>query len=436
MSARLKPVPYSGIDDVAPTGMVDAPAAMPFALRDPTARPFRRRLTWALWPYGLGALAVVALAGFIASRALSPTPVSTAPLPTQTITVGPVVKAGMTRTLVVNGSLAAWDELPIAAEAGGLAIVEVAVEEGDRVRQNQLLARLDDSVLKAELAQADAAIAQADAGLQKAQAMATTASSDSRRAVQLSKNGFISGQIAEQRATTQTTALADVNVARQNLEAAKAVRAERAAQLAQTEVRAPTDGIVAKRTATLGNVVAVGQQLFRIIRDSRVELRAEVPEIDLLQLKAGQKVTVTVGDDVQRRFDGKIRLVGATVDPQTRIGIVYVALPDDPMLKPGMFVQGLIETGSGEALQVPEEALVYKDGKPAVFVIGTDNRSRLRMIEIGERRAGQVEILSGVTEGERVALAGAGYLKDGDLVRVEQKLPVTEAGQPDAKVVR
>jgi HlyD family secretion protein len=384
---------------------------------------------------GAAALVVLVLAGYGASRLISPHAAAIAPVPAQTITVGIAVKGTMIRRLVVNGSLAAWDELPVGAEAGGLAIVEVDVEEGDRVAKGQLMARLNDSVLKAELAQADAAIAQAAANVAKAEALAATAASDVNRAQALMKNGYISGQAAEQRATTLTTAQADVNVARQNLEAAKAVRTERAAQLAQTEIRAPTAGIVSKRTATLGNVVSVGEQLFRVIREGRVELRAEVPEMDLLRLQAGQPVSIVVGQADPRTFAGKIRLVGATVDPQTRIGIVYVALPDDPALKPGMFVHGSVETGASETLQVPEGAVVYKDGKPAVFVIGDDDRTRLRMVETGQRLGGAVEILSGISAGEHVALAGAGYLKDHDLVRVEAAEPAkdTQAASAGAR---
>lgn len=421
MSAQLKPVPTS-FD--ARSDAVGAVSSMRTAMRAPRfgwARTRRGKIG-----IGLAVLALV-VAGVTASRMSHKTVV--APIaPSQTITVSTVVQAPMGRSLVVNGSLAAWDDLPIGAEAGGLAIVEVAVEEGDVVTKGQLLARLDDSVLKASLAQADAAVAQADAGVLKAQAMAGTAGSDVRRAQELSKNGFISGQIAEQRATTLTTAQADVNYARQALATAKAMRDERAAQLAQTEIRAPTDGVISKREATLGNVVSVGQQLFRMIRDSRVELRAEVPEMDLQRLAAGQAATIVVGDAggaaTARSFEGKIRLVGATVDPQTRIGIVYIALPVDPALKPGMFVHGEIQTGtSDKVVQIPEEALVFKDAKPAIFVVGDDNIARIRMVDTGTRVNGKVEIVRGAAPGDRVAVAGAGYLKDGDLVRVEAPLP-------------
>jgi HlyD family secretion protein len=432
MSAPLKSIPPVSLVEPAPSHEA-APAMRGdwsiVSLRD----RLRANRRWVAYVAGAVVLVVVAVT---AARLLSPKHAAPAPMPTQTITVGTVAQAPMGRTLVVNGSLAAWDELPIGAEAGGLAITQVAVEEGDQVTKGQLLAKLDDSVLSAELAQAHAAVAQAEAGLRKAQAMAVSASSDVRRAKELSKNGYISGQVAEQRETTLAASDADVNVARQNLETAKAVEAERAAQLAQTEIRAPTDGTVSKRSATLGNVVSVGEQLFRLIRDSRVELRAEVPEMDLTRMVAGQPATIVVNDSDPRQFEGKIRLVGATVDPQTRIGMVYVALPNDPALKPGMFVHGEIRTGTNDVLQVPQEAVVYKDAKPAVFVVGADDRVKLRMVETGARANGVVEIVSGVTVGERVALAGAGYLKDNDLVRVEAPLGLPTAAGTANGVVR
>lgn len=428
MSAHLKPVPTLVDAAAQPTD----PAVIARRWSLPLARPagFSRR-----WAIGLGALALVAVAAVIATELTGHKPAVMKVVPVQTITVGTVVQAPLARALVVNGSLAAWDELPVGTEAGGLAIVQVAVEEGDKVTKGQLLAKLDDSVLKAQYAQAMAAVAQAEAGIRKAEAMSGSANSDVRRAKELSKNGYISGQTAEQRETTFTAAQADVNVARQNLTTAQAVADERAAQLAQTEIRAPTDGTISKRMAKLGNVVSVGEQLFRMIRDNRVELQAEVPEMDMPRLKEGQPATVVLNDGDTQHFQGKIRLVGATVDPQTRIGMVYVALPEDPALKPGMFVHGEIRTGEADVLQVPAQAIVYKDFKPAVFIVDGTDHAKLRMVETGARMNGQVEIVSGLSAGERVALAGAGYLKDNDLVRVEAPLAPT-AGDAAGGVIR
>ncbi len=423
MSAQLKQVspsvPTAPVSPMAPESL-RAPGGLNAVRRGLAGR--RARIIVPV------AAVVVALGGVVAARILSHATGPASPMPSQTVTVGTVAVGAIDRTLVVDGSLAAWDELPIGNEAGGLAIVEIAVEEGDTVSKGQLLARLDDRVLRAELAQAEASIAQSEAGLLKAEATAAAADSDAGRARALIKNGFISGQVAEQRATALATARADVNVARQNLATARALRDERAAQLAQTEIRAPTSGIVSRRTATLGNVVPVGQQLFRLIRDSRIELRAEIPELELSSLRSGQTATVTL-DGAGGAFEGRIRLVGATVDPQTRIGLVYIALPTDPALKPGMFVHGSVKTGTDSVAQVPAEAVVFKDGKPAVFVVGADDRARLRMVEAGARLDGRIEIAGGVAAGERVALAGAGYLKDNDLVRIEPAISGPEAAR-------
>ena len=423
MSAHLKPVPPVSLVDNTARPADAVVTARRWSM--PLVRPVRISRGWAM---GLGALALIAAVAAVVSQFTGGKPAVVQATPVQTITVGTIVQAPLGRALVVNGSLAAWDELPVGTEAGGLAIVQVEVEEGDKVIKGQLLAKLDDSVLKAQYAQAQAAVAQAQASIRKAEAMSGSANSDVRRAKELSKNGFISGQTAEQRETTFSAAQADVNVARQNLVTTQAVAQEREAQLAQTEIRAPTDGTVSKRMAKLGNVVSVGEQLFRMIRDNRVELQAEVPEMDLPRLKAGQTAMIVINDGESQRFEGKIRLIGATVDPATRIGMVYVALPEDSALKPGMFVHGEIQTGQANVLQVPEQAIVYKDFKPAVFIVDADNHARLRMVEIGTRVNGHVEIVSGVSAGERVALAGAGYLKDNDLVRVEAPLVPTAAG--------
>jgi RND family efflux transporter MFP subunit len=377
-----------------------------------------------------GIVAIAVLAGVLARMIHSGPDAALAPAPGQTISMTTAAIAPITRTLVVTGSLAAWDELPIGTEAGGISITEVDVEQGDRVAKGQLLARLDDAVLRAQLVQADTAIAQSQAGVEKAEAMAATAVADVKRARELAKSGYISGQAAEQRETASATARADVHVARQALETNIALRAERLARLQQTEIRAPADGIVSKRSATLGNVVSSGQELFRLIRDSRVDLRAEVPEIDLPRLTAGQLVRVTTEGSPPREFEGHIWLIGATVDPQTRIAMVHVTLPVDPALKPGMFVHGTVVTGASEALVLPETALVFNDGKPAVFVVGQDHRVALRLIETGARQNGTVEIVRGIVAGDRVALAGAGYLKDGDLVRVEESATLQGAGAP------
>jgi len=336
------------------------------------------------------------------------------------VTTAPVVTADMPRVLMVTGSLAAWDELPIGTSTSGLAIVEVLADEGDRVQAGQLLARFDDSVLRADLLQKEAS-------LKEAEAVAAEAQANVRRAEELAKTSTVSQRELESRRATAATAQARVGVAQANREQAQA-------RLRQTEVRAPAAGTIAKRNARLGAVMSAGgTELFRLIRDDRVELVAEVPERDLAALRVGQPVTLAEDGTRGTAHTGTVRLIAPTVDPRTRMGVVKVDVTGAADLRPGMFVVGTIELGRVAAPAVPETAVVYKDAKPLLFVRDAADTVHMRMVETGVRADGRVAILRGVETGEEVVVAGAGYLKDGDTVTVAPSDQVAVKPLPTAK---
>jgi RND family efflux transporter MFP subunit len=153
-----------------------------------------------------------------------------------------------------------------------------------------------------------------------------------------------------------------------------------------------------------------------MIRDGRVEVQALVPELDMSKIRPGQKARVVHGDIT---VTGTVRLVSPVVDAATRLGIAYVSLPADSGLVPGMFARAEIAVGTTDALSVPQEALVFRDGRPAVFSVGADDRVALRPLETGTRQDGWIEVKSGLDSAERIVVAGAGFLSDGDLVRVD-----------------
>lgn len=196
----------------------------------------------------------------------------------------------------------------------------------------------------------------------------------------------------------------------------RAQRDEVKAKIAQTVIRAPTDGVISKRTALLGSVASVGMELFRMIREGRVELQAQIAELDIGRIKAGHPARVVHGDDA---VSGTVRLVSPVVDATTRLGLAYITLPADSGLKPGMFASAEIGVGMAEALAVPQDALVFRDGRPAAFAVGADNRVSLRLLETGTRQDGWVEVRAGLDRGDRIVVAGAGFLSDGDLVRID-----------------
>lgn len=308
----------------------------------------------------------------------------------------------MARPVVGDGSVLPWQELVVGNEASGLRVAEVAVEEGERVAKGQLLVRLDDSVLRAQRDQYAA-------GIEEAQSALVLARQDLERTIELSR-----GQIAARQQLDQRRAGADQAEAR--LAVARARLLEIEARLAQARIVAPDDGVVTRRPALMGTVVQPGQEMVRMIRDGRLELNARVPELQLARVRPGQAVRVLHGD---REIAASVRAVAPTVAPETRLGTVYVALPPGSGLLPGMFARAEIATGETEVVAVPLEALVVREGEPAVFVLaeGAD-RVALRPIATGARREGMVEVTRGLAPGERVVTAGAGFLADGDRVRV------------------
>ena len=308
--------------------------------------------------------------------------------------------------LTAHGNIAAWQEASVGAEIGGLRLAEVLVNVGDTVQRGQVLARFATDAVQADLAQARAVVAEASASAQEA-----TANADRVRA--LLNTGVFSGQQSSQYLTAEQTAKARV-------ESAKAVMAAQLLRLKNTEVRASDSGIISTRLATVGAVVGAGSELFKLIRQGRLEWRAEVGASELYRLPVGAAVSVAAASG--SLVTGRVRTVAPTVDPQTRSGLVYVDLPSGPSrqagLKAGMFASGEFELGSSPALTVPQQAVVVRDGFSYVFRLNADQRVSQLKVQTGRRVGERVELLDGVGAESSLVASGAGFLNDGDLVKV------------------
>jgi HlyD family secretion protein len=324
------------------------------------------------------------------------------PRPALTVQTAPPQRTAMTQRLAANGNVAAWQEASIGAESNGLRLTEVRVNVGDSVKAGQVLA-----TFAAEMVQAD--VAQARASLLEAKAHAAEAASNAERARTLQASGALSAQQIEQYTTAAQAAQARV-------EAAQALLQAQQLRLQHTQVRAPDHGVISARSATVGAVVGAGTELFRMVRKGRLEWRAEVTATELGRLRPGTaaQVTAASGASVQ----GQLRMVAPTVDPQTRNALVYVDLPAHPDLRAGMFARGEFLLGQSDALTVPQEALVVREGFTYLFVLGADQRVQQLKVQPGRRAGERVEILSGLDAGAPVVVRGAGFLNDGDLVRV------------------
>lgn len=334
-----------------------------------------------------------------------PAPAASAAKPALTVTVVQPQTGRWPITVAANGNITAWQEAIIGAEAQGLRLTEVRVQVGERVKRGQVLALLSADTLAADVAAARAGVAEAEAN----QAEATA---NAERARQLQASGAISAQQIQQYVTAEATAKARVASLRARLKADEV-------RLAQTRIVAPDDGAISSRSATVGAVVQPGQELFRLIRKERLEWRAEVAASDLARVQPGQKVQVTPAGG--STVAGTVRMVAPTVDAATRNGIVYVDLPKPGpgnTAKAGMFARGEFAVGEREGVTLPQNAVVLRDGFHWVFQLGNDNKVQQRKVSVGARIGDRVEVTGGLAPGASVASEGAGFLADGDTVRV------------------
>ena len=405
--------------------------------------PFFRRMSWKFYALAAVLLSALAGAGFYAlgpgssaqapgadlsraaaapaagAPATAPAPAAPgmgtakAALTVSTVLVKPV---NLAQNFSANGGVYAWQEAGVGAEVQGLRVNDVRVDVGQSVQRGQVLATFAaDGVL------ADIAVARA--GVAEAQANAAEAQANADRARSLQNTGALSNQQIQQMLTLEQSA-------RARLDSAKAALDAQQVRLKHTQVVAPDSGTIVQRNVAVGAVAGPGD-LFRLIRQGRLEWRAEVTSSELARVQPGSEVFVTAPGGAVAR--ARVRLIGPTVDAQTRAGLVYVDLlgmreGEKPTLgaafKPGMFAKGDFVVGNSSALTIPQQAVVVRDGFSYCFVVGADGRVAQRKISVGRRSSAQdggvVEVLSGLEPGAQVVAGGAGFLNDGDLVKVVQ----------------
>lgn len=309
-------------------------------------------------------------------------------------------------TVTANGSIAPWQEAIIGAEVGGLRLEKVKVQIGDKVHKGDVLAVLRQDSLKSDVALSKASLAEAQAMLAEARANAD-------RARSLQPSDMISKQDALRATTAEQTAIA-------RLESVRARLAADELRLAQTKVVATDDGIISARQATVGAVVQPGQELFRLVRQGRLEWRAEVSANDLQRIKPDMTATLAAAGGSS--LTGSVRMVAPTVDAATRNGLVYVDLTTQGVkasgIKPGMFANGQFDIGQAQGLTVPQTAVQLRDGFAYVFKIDGASKVALTKVQVGRRMSDRVEVVKGLDAQTPVVASGGGFLADGDTVRV------------------
>jgi RND family efflux transporter MFP subunit len=330
---------------------------------------------------------------------------------------------------VVTGTLVPRQEVLVAPEVEGLRITDVLVEEGDRVRQGEVLARLSPDLLETSLAQNTATLARADAGIAQAQSQivqAEAAQVEAAKALErtqaLMKTGNTTEVQLEQRVSAARAAEGRLAAARDGLRIAQAEKRTAEAQreeiqlkLARTEIRAPLPGIVSRKTARVGATAsAAGDPLFRIIANGEIELEGEVTETQLARIHEGAPAQVTV--EPGRTIEGKVRNIFPEVDRATRLGRVRISLPSDETLRIGAFARGEVELARRTGVAVPTASVIYGASGPVVQVV-VDDKVQARRVRIGLSAEGYVQIENGVEAGDLVVARAGSFLRDGDIVR-------------------
>ncbi|MBB6510194.1 RND family efflux transporter MFP subunit [Rhizobium soli] len=313
-----------------------------------------------------------------------------------------------------SGRLAAWHEAVISAEVSGLRIIGINADVGATVKKGELLVQFDAETAQAELEQQQASVEQAKADLDQAVANAD-------RARGLTGSGAISAQQTTEYLITERKSKAA-------LASSKAALASAQLTLDRTKVYANDDGVISERSASLGKVVTAGDELFKLIRQNRIEWQAELPVKRLADVKEGTKAVIpTPLGDVR----GEVRLVSPTSSTANGRVTVYVALQPAvgmPQPKTGILVSGNFEFSATDALTVPATAVTLRDGFSYAFVLNATDQPTVtrKRVETGRRQGDRVEIVSGIDTTEEVVVSGGAFLADGSVVRVVDTVAAAE----------
>jgi RND family efflux transporter MFP subunit len=325
--------------------------------------------------------------------------------PALTVTAAAAEQVSWPDMLRATGAIEPWQQAIVSAQVGGQRLVEIHAEIGDTVRAGQVLARFDTATLRAEEAELTASLQQAQASLLEAEA-------NRARAMALQERNLLSAQDV-------TRQITQADIARAQLAAAEARLASKRLQLKYAEVVAPDAGVVSARNATLGGVAQLGDELFRLIRQSRLEWRGELTAPQLARVAVGADVELVLPNGT--RTTARVRQVAPTLSETSRLAMVYADLPESSSARAGMYAEGTVLLEPTAAVVVPATSVVIRDGRSYVFVLdgaGETARVAAVAVQVGRRIGDRVEIRAGIAPGARVVAQGAGFLNDGDVVRV------------------
>ena len=372
----------------------------PSATTAPPKTLNRRLIAWSVGGFLIAV--VIAIIAWRVTHALTAKPeaaVSAIP----TVSVTEVAVSAVPSTVSIIGTIAARYDMPIGVEGDGGRVTAVYVEAGDHVKQGQVLAHLNNSVLEPQVTNLEAALDQARAEADLAQA-------EYQRAQAVGSSGALSAEETQRRKSSAVTAASHVKVAVAQLEEARA-------RLARADVRAPANGIILTRSVEVGQTAMPGgEALFRLSKDGETELRGQVAEQDLPLLKVGQLVDVKL-TGMSKVYQGRIRLLGAVIDPATRLGTAKVSLMPDPNLRPGAFARAEVTVSNAERAVLPQTAVLNDDKGSYVLIVNSQGKVERRAVRVTGMVPSGVTVADGLNPKDQIVTSAGAFLQEGETVK-------------------
>jgi HlyD family secretion protein len=380
---------------------MDAAAIRPGAALLMRAPSLMRQMT--MTPTKTAIAAALALSLGLAACAKKPVLKPTDEANARAARVGLVEARPMAGGLSTSGVLVAREEAAVSTQLSGYAVTRVLVEPPAQVSKGQPLATLDDTLLRSQIAQQTAMVAQQ-------QVAAEQADQQAKDVAGLDHQGVLSTEQIDQRrfqARSSHAALAAQQAQLKDLQTREALMT----------IRAPVAGLVLARNVRPGDIAVASSAtpMFRMARDSLVELQAQIAEGEMAGIRVGDAVQVTLPDGTS--IQGHVRLIDPSVDALTKLGTVRVSLPVRPDLRPGGFGRAVFTGLSRSASTVPETAIRYDADGASVMMLGQGNRVSQVPVRTGDHAGGYVELVQGPPTGSKVLLGAAAFVLPGDVVR-------------------
>jgi HlyD family secretion protein len=355
-----------------------------------------------VWIFAVAAIVLVSVLAVRLTKVLAVTPAN-ANKPVPTVSVTGVGISKVPTTVSIIGTVGARYDMPIGVEDAAGRVASILVEAGDHVKRGQILARLNVSVLEPQVANLEAA-------LEQARAEAELANAEYRRAEAVGASGALSVEETQRRKSTAATAAAKVKFAEAQL-------AESKAHLARADIRAPEDGIILTRNVEVGQTVLPGgDPLFRLSKGGEVEMKGQVAEQDLPLLSVGQLVNVKL-TGTAKVYPGRIRLLGAVIDPATRLGMARIDLSPDPNLRPGAFARAEVTVSNAERAVLPQTAVLTDERGSYVLIVNAQNKVERRAVRVSGIVQSGVTIAEGVAGTDQVIATAGAFLQEGEVVK-------------------